>query len=106
MIHRNKIFTNFAASNKDYLVHSSSGPGRRPLTAETRVRTPDALQKPAIHLRAFSFQGPFICFYSHYEVHRQYPGAAAPTPPLLYAGMLRQDIHGLLHASALGRRLS
>lgn len=45
MIHRNKIFTNFATSNKDYPVHSSSGLGRRPLTAETRVRTPDALQK-------------------------------------------------------------
>ena len=36
MIHRNKIFTNFATSNKDYPVHSSSGLGRRPLTAETR----------------------------------------------------------------------
>ena len=45
MIHRNKIFTNFATSNKDYPVHSSSGLGRRPLTAETRVRPPDALQK-------------------------------------------------------------
>ena len=45
MIHRNKIFTNFATSNKDYPVHSSSGLGRRPLTAETRVRTPDALQE-------------------------------------------------------------
>ena len=45
MIHRNKIFTNFATSNKDYPVHSSSGLGRRPLTAETRVRSPDALLK-------------------------------------------------------------
>lgn len=45
MIHRNKIFTNFATSTKDYPVHSSSGLGRRPLTAETRVRTPDALQE-------------------------------------------------------------
>ena len=106
MIHRNKIFTNFATSNKDYPVHSSSGLGRRPLTAETRVRTPDALQKPAIHLQAFFFLWPLICFYSHYEVHRQYPDVAAPAPPLLYAGMLRQDIHGLLHASASGRQLS
>lgn len=45
MIHRNKIFTNFASSNKTQSVHSSSGLGRRPLTAETRVRSPDALQK-------------------------------------------------------------
>ena len=43
MIHRNKIFTNFATSNKDYPVHSSSGLGRRPLTAETRVRFPYGL---------------------------------------------------------------
>ena len=27
------------------MVHSSSGLGRRPLTPETRVRVPDALQK-------------------------------------------------------------
>ena len=58
MIHRNKIFTNFATSTKDYPVHSSSGLGRRPLTAETRVRTPDALQS-----------SQFICglFLSIYE---------------------------------------
>ncbi len=55
MIHRNKIFTNFATSNKDYPVHSSSGPGRRPLTAETRVRPPDALLKARRILRAFLF---------------------------------------------------
>ena len=48
MIHRNKIFTKFATSNKDYPVHSSSGPGRRPLTAETRVRPPDALLKEGV----------------------------------------------------------
>lgn len=55
MIHRNKIFTNFATSNKDNPVHSSSGPGRRPLTAETRVRTPDALQKARNSFASFSF---------------------------------------------------
>lgn len=53
MIPRNKIFTNFATSNKDYPVHSSSGLGRRPLTAETRVRTPDALQKARSLLAGF-----------------------------------------------------
>ena len=53
MIHRNKIFTNFATSNKDYPVHSSSGLGRRPLTAETRVRPPDALQKARSLLAGF-----------------------------------------------------
>ena len=57
MIHRNKIFTNFATSNKDYPVHSSSGLGRRPLTAETRVRTPDALQEARSSFEAFSFSG-------------------------------------------------
>lgn len=57
MIHRNKIFTNFATSNKDYPVHSSSGLGRRPLTAETRVRTRTHYKKLAVHLRAFSFSG-------------------------------------------------
>ncbi len=55
MIHRNKIFTNFATSNKDNLVHSSSGPGRRPLTAETRVRPPDALQKARSLFASFFF---------------------------------------------------
>lgn len=55
MIHRNKIFTNFATSNKDYPVHSSSGLGRRPLTAETRVRTPDALQKARSSFAGFFF---------------------------------------------------
>ena len=59
MIHRNKIFTNFATSNKDYPVHSSSGLGRRPLTAETRVRTPDALQK------ARSLLAGFFCQVDH-----------------------------------------
>ena len=54
MIHRNKIFTNFATSNKDYPVHSSSGLGRRPLTAETRVRTPDALQEARSSFAGFS----------------------------------------------------
>ena len=59
MIHRNKIFTNFATSNKDYPVHSSSGLGRRPLTAETRVRTPDALQKARSLLAGFSVSPRF-----------------------------------------------
>lgn len=58
MIHRNKIFTNFATSNKDYPVHSSSGLGRRPLTAETRVRTPDALQKARSLLAGFFLSHP------------------------------------------------
>ena len=44
-----KIITNFVPSFNDMqdytTVHSSSGLGRRPLTAETRVRPPDALQK-------------------------------------------------------------
>ena len=57
MIHRNKIFINFATSNKDYPVHSSSGLGRRPLTAETRVRTPDALQEARSSFAGFSFSG-------------------------------------------------
>ena len=58
MIHRNKIFTNFATSNKDYPVHSSSGLGCRPLTAETRVRTPDALQKARSLLAGFFCLAP------------------------------------------------
>ena len=55
MIHRNKIFTKFATSNKDYPVQSSSGLGRRPLTAETRVRTPDALQEARSSFAGFFF---------------------------------------------------
>lgn len=55
MIHRNKIFTNFAASNKDNSVHSSRGLGRRPLTAETRVRIPDALQEACSSPAGFFF---------------------------------------------------
>lgn len=58
MIHRNKIFTNFATSNKDYPVHSSSGLGRPPshgwkLGFEPRTH----YKKLAVHLRAFSFSG-------------------------------------------------
>lgn len=37
------------------MVHSSSGLGRRPLTAETRVRSPDALRKPAEMISAGFF---------------------------------------------------
>lgn len=57
MIHRNKIFTNFATSNKDYPVHSSSGLGRRPLTAELGFEPRTHYKKLAVHLRAFSFSG-------------------------------------------------
>lgn len=59
MIHRNKIFTNFATSNKDYPVHSSSGPGRRPLTAETRVSTPGRTTESSQNSASFSFYYPF-----------------------------------------------
>ena len=57
MIHRNKIFTNFATSNKDYPVHSSSGLGRRLSRRKLGFEPRTHYKKLAVHLRAFSFSG-------------------------------------------------
>ena len=81
MIHRNKIFTNFATSNKDYPVHSSSGLGRRPLTAETRVRSPDALQKkPADSFRLAFLFSSFSTDISTAKKYYPHPQGDFPPP--------------------------